>query len=261
MVNYCDGDSEDEYQWLEGPHDLQHTSVGDLLDRRRSQSRRNRRKQGHATLRSDQREIDDPKGKREADPVVSLQQQEPNLVEPEEHQQGENESSSDLTIVDIHILGLFQQIERFQMFLMDPTEDKEAVIKTHDEYLRLSEVGMSSQERRQIRFFKRTIDYDRCISVLNYDNWSTLSDEQKREYAKNTDPNPPYMMSREEVAHHAENGRKLAEEWEKETREAMGSSPKRDTDGDDYYEDGKDDKDLASKGKEEEGKDDEEVDE
>jgi hypothetical protein len=60
MVDYCDGDSEDEYQWLEGPHDLQHTSVGDLLDRRRSQSRRNRRKQGHATLRSDQREIDDP---------------------------------------------------------------------------------------------------------------------------------------------------------------------------------------------------------
>jgi hypothetical protein len=114
MVDYCDGDSEDEYQWLEGPHDLQHNSVGDLLDRRRSQSRRNRRKQGHATLRSDQREIDDPNGKREADPGISHQPQEPNLVEPEKHLQGENESSNDLTIVDIHILGLFQQIERFR---------------------------------------------------------------------------------------------------------------------------------------------------
>ena len=118
-------------------------------------------------MRKDQREIDDPNGKREADPVILPQPKEPNLVEPEEQQQGENESSTDLTIVDIHILGLFQQIERFQEFLMDPTEDRETVIKTHDEYLRMSEVGMSSQERRQIRFFKRTIDYDRCISVLN----------------------------------------------------------------------------------------------
>ena len=58
------------------------------------------------------------------------------------------------------------------------------------------------------------------------------------------------------MAYHSENGRKLAEEWEKETREAMGSSPRRDTDCEDYYEDSKDDKDLASKGKEEEGKDD-----
>ncbi len=141
-------------------------------------------------MRKDQREIDDPNDKREADPVISPQPKEPNLVEPEEHQQGEIESSTDLTIVDIHILGLFQQIERFQEFLMDPTEDRETVIKTHDEYLRMSEVGMSSQERRQINVFKRTID-DRCISVLNYDNWSTLSDQQKRDYANNTDPDPP----------------------------------------------------------------------
>jgi hypothetical protein len=261
MVDYCDGDSEDEYQWMEGPHDLQHTSVGDLLDRRRSLSRRKRRQQGHTTLREEQLERADPNGKREADPGIPPRPRSPTWVEPEDLKQEESEGKDDLTIVDIHILGLFQHIERFQEFLMDPTEDKEAVIKAHDEYLRLSEVGMSSQERRQINFFKRTIDYDRCISVLNYDNWSTLSDQQKGDYANNTDPDPPYKMSREEMAYHTENGRKLAEEWEKDTREAMGSSPRRDTDSEDNDDDRKEDRDTTPKDKDEDGKDDDAEDE
>jgi hypothetical protein len=262
MVDYCDGDSEDEYQWLEGPHEPQHTTVADLLDRRRSQSRRSRRQQGHTTLRCDQRGLDDPNGKREASPGIPPKPREPNMVEPEEEDDHEdNEEGVDLTIVDIHILGLFQQIERFQKFLMDPTEEKEAVIRTHDEYLRLSEAGMSSQEREQIKSFKRIIDYERCISILNYENWSTLTDEEKQEYAKNTDPNHQHKMTREEVAHHAEHGRKLVEKWEIDTREAMGSSPKRDIDLEDNDVDRKDDKDTTPKDKDEDGNDDDTEDE
>ncbi len=51
MVNYCDGDAEDGFHWLEGPHHQEHTTVKDLLERRRSMSRVNRRRQGHTEFR------------------------------------------------------------------------------------------------------------------------------------------------------------------------------------------------------------------
>ncbi len=68
VVDYCDGDAEDEFQWLEGPHHQEHTTVKDLLDRRRSQSRRERRRQGHTEFRDDE-DLDhkDPHGKRMAE--------------------------------------------------------------------------------------------------------------------------------------------------------------------------------------------------
>jgi hypothetical protein len=162
MVDYCDGDSEDEYQWLEGPHDLQHTSVGDLLDRRRSQSRKNRRKQGHATMRKDQREIDDPNGKREADPEISPQLKEPNLVEPEEHQQGENESSTDLTIVDIHILGLFQQIERFR------SGDGKILSNTNDDTLVTAMAAFAPPSFGQTTL---SLNYSSALNAVIAANW------------------------------------------------------------------------------------------
>jgi hypothetical protein len=65
LVDYVDGDTEDEFQWLEGPHSQTHTTIADLLDRRRSQPRKVRRRQGHTEFR-DEEEIDrvDPLGKR-----------------------------------------------------------------------------------------------------------------------------------------------------------------------------------------------------
>ncbi len=51
MVDYCDGDAEDEFHWLEGPHHQEHTTVKDLLERRRSMSRVNRSRQGRTEFR------------------------------------------------------------------------------------------------------------------------------------------------------------------------------------------------------------------
>jgi hypothetical protein len=53
LVDYCDGDAEDEFQWLKGPHLQRETTVEDLLDRKRSQSRSARRRQGHTQFRDD----------------------------------------------------------------------------------------------------------------------------------------------------------------------------------------------------------------
>ena len=201
LVDYCDGDKKDKYHWLEGPHKPEHTTVEDLLERRQSQFRRSRRQQGHTSQRDDQLDVEDPHGKREATPESPPQavrfervfwrcpprEQEPSKVGSGECKSDAGEGGDELTIVDIHILVLFQQIERFQKYLMDPTEDKEEVIKAHDEYLRLSEAGMASQEKLQIKSFKDIIDYDRCITVLNYDNWNTLTDKEKQEYASKTE--------------------------------------------------------------------------
>ncbi len=54
LVDYVDGDTEDEFKWLEGPHSQKHTTIADLLDRRRSQSRKDRRRQGHTEYRCDE---------------------------------------------------------------------------------------------------------------------------------------------------------------------------------------------------------------
>ncbi len=42
LVDYCDGDEVDEFEWLEGPHLQSTVTVEDLLDRRRSMPRRER---------------------------------------------------------------------------------------------------------------------------------------------------------------------------------------------------------------------------
>ncbi len=64
LVDYCDGDAEDEFQWLEGPHLQGETTIEDLLERKRNQSRSTRRRQGHTQFR-DVEEMDrrDPHGK------------------------------------------------------------------------------------------------------------------------------------------------------------------------------------------------------
>jgi hypothetical protein len=82
MVDYCDGDAEDEFQWLEGPHSPEHTSVADLLDRRRSQPRTERRRQGHTIRREDS----DMECKSQEDKVCDL-------------------TGEEITLVDLHILG------------------------------------------------------------------------------------------------------------------------------------------------------------
>jgi hypothetical protein len=65
LVDYVDGDTEDEFKWLEGPHSQKHTTIADLLDRRRSQSRKDRRRQGHTEYRCDEDlDLKDPHGKR-----------------------------------------------------------------------------------------------------------------------------------------------------------------------------------------------------
>jgi hypothetical protein len=62
-VDYCDGDVEDEFHWLEGPYRQEHLTVEDLLERRQSQPRASRRRRGEAEFRDDD-EMDkrDPEG-------------------------------------------------------------------------------------------------------------------------------------------------------------------------------------------------------
>jgi hypothetical protein len=121
LVDYCDGDEKDEYHWLQGPHKPEHTTIEDLLERRGSQPRRSRRQQGHTSLRDDRQDAEDPHGKREATPESPPQAvrfervfwrcppkvQEPSKVESGECKNGAGEGGEELTIVDIHILGLF----------------------------------------------------------------------------------------------------------------------------------------------------------
>ena len=53
-MDYCDGDDEDEFQWLEGPYLQDDLTVKDLLDRRRCQSRSSRRRrEGKSEFRND----------------------------------------------------------------------------------------------------------------------------------------------------------------------------------------------------------------
>ena len=54
FVDFCDGDDVDEFQWLEGPYQQKHLTIEDLLDRRRSQSRKSRRRRGEAEFRNDE---------------------------------------------------------------------------------------------------------------------------------------------------------------------------------------------------------------
>ncbi len=62
-VDYCDGDNEDEFHWLEGPYLQKYFTVEDLLDKRRNQPRTVRRRRGEAQFRDDE-ELDkcDPDG-------------------------------------------------------------------------------------------------------------------------------------------------------------------------------------------------------
>ena len=54
FVDYCDGDGEDEFFWLEGPYRSEHLTVEDLLDRRRGQTRTARRRKGRTQFRDDE---------------------------------------------------------------------------------------------------------------------------------------------------------------------------------------------------------------
>ncbi len=91
-------DSEDEYQWLEGPHVPQHTTVADLLDRRRNQTKKERRLQGHTSLREDRMSNDDPHGKQEADPKSPPKSQGQSKEESEEGIQEDRDGGDDLTL-------------------------------------------------------------------------------------------------------------------------------------------------------------------
>ena len=53
-VDYCDGDTEDEFHWLEGPYLQEYLTIEDLIDRRRSQTRTSRRRRGVAEFRDDE---------------------------------------------------------------------------------------------------------------------------------------------------------------------------------------------------------------
>ena len=54
FVDFCDGDAEDEFFWMEGPYRSEHLTVEDLLDRRRSQNRSSRRRKGRTQFRDDE---------------------------------------------------------------------------------------------------------------------------------------------------------------------------------------------------------------
>jgi hypothetical protein len=38
LVDYVDGDGEDEYKWLEGPHLQEHVTVADLLESKKTKT-------------------------------------------------------------------------------------------------------------------------------------------------------------------------------------------------------------------------------
>ena len=66
FVDFCDGDGEDEFFWLEGPYRSEYLTVEDLLDRRRGQTRTARRRKGRTQFRDDEEFLDkrDKDGKR-----------------------------------------------------------------------------------------------------------------------------------------------------------------------------------------------------
>ena len=56
FVDYCDGDAEYEFHWLEGPYLSKLTTVQELLDVRRSESRSSRRRRELTEFRDDPEE-------------------------------------------------------------------------------------------------------------------------------------------------------------------------------------------------------------
>ena len=53
LVDFCDGDLEDEFHWLEGPYHPATTTLQSLFDCRRNISRTTRRRQGMTEFRDD----------------------------------------------------------------------------------------------------------------------------------------------------------------------------------------------------------------
>ncbi len=207
---------------MEGPNSPEHTSVADLLDRRRSQPRTVRRNQGHTIKREETNE--------------NCNSQEDNVCElGEDHQQHvssaedsthkDEEQICDLTydettLVDIHILGLFQQIERYQRFMLSPSEEQVNEIDKHARILQQSESEMDTKERASIKGFKETVQYERCCSFLNYDNFKNLSEADKQAYEEShANQVSATSMTREEVEVHCERGKQLERDW---SRKAEG---------------------------------------
>jgi hypothetical protein len=71
--------------------------------------------------------------------------------------------------------------------------------------------------------------YDRCITVLNYDNWTNLTEEEKRKNSEkekeadkdscHRDPVHDREMTREEVNFYAELGKKFSDKWDSKERD------------------------------------------
>jgi hypothetical protein len=101
-VDYCNGDAEDKFQWLERLHLQEHVTVSDLLERRRGQTRSSRRRQGHSKLR-DENKLDDqdPHGKRETEPSLQSSQQSSTTTNtPNEKEENElTNTNEDLTLI------------------------------------------------------------------------------------------------------------------------------------------------------------------
>jgi hypothetical protein len=53
FADFCDGDSEDEFQWLEGPYLMENFTVADLLGIKRALPRSARRRRGLTEFRDD----------------------------------------------------------------------------------------------------------------------------------------------------------------------------------------------------------------
>jgi hypothetical protein len=86
--------------------------------------------------------------------------------------------------------------------------------------LQQSEKEMDAKERASIKNFKDTVQYERCCSFLNHDNYTNLSEEGKQAYDE-SHPNqvPARYMTREELVFHRERGRQLEKDW---SRKAEG---------------------------------------
>jgi hypothetical protein len=98
--------------------------------------------------------------------------------------------------------------------MMNPTEDQRATIEEHAEYLLRSEQEMDKKDQAHIKWFKAIVQYEKCISVLNYDNFTNLSYERRKQeyessHASNQDSTKE--MTREEVDFHANKGKEIME--------------------------------------------------
>jgi hypothetical protein len=108
--------------------------------------------------------------------------------------------------------------------MLNPSEEQVNEIDKHTMILQQSESEMDTNERASIELFKETVQYERCCSFLNHENYTNLSEAGKQAYDEShANQVSASSMTREEVDFHRERRRQLERDW---SRKAEGKGKK-----------------------------------